>query len=114
MQRREDERREMPDRLLWTELAQAAAGKTAPDGERQRHPFPVENRSGPHRRAGVRTCNQTREKRSLEREIRGIVIEQEPCGHAGRERNPEAERKRQAVGPEPPLENEDVPEPAIA
>ena len=50
----EDERREAPDRLLRTQLAQAAAGEPASDRERQRDELAVDQRRQAHHRADDR------------------------------------------------------------
>jgi hypothetical protein len=56
----------VPDRFFRTDLAQAAAGKAAPDREGQRDPLTTrQRRHADHRsdqRAGVRTRDQTGEK----------------------------------------------------
>ena len=65
----EDERREVPDGFLRTQLAQAAAGEAAADRERQRAPLAGDQRR--HRRqaaddgARVRAGDQAHEKRRL-------------------------------------------------
>ena len=75
----EDERRELPDRFLRARLAQAAAGKAAADGERQRDELAGdERRSGDQQadeRAGVRTGDQPGEERAFERQVGGVVVQ---------------------------------------
>ena len=65
---RQEERREVPDLFLRTNLAQAAAGEPAADGERQRAEFAGEERrqsdAGADERAGVRTGDEAGEKRA--------------------------------------------------
>ena len=118
MQPREDERREVPDRFLGTELAQAAAGEPAADGERQRDELAVdERRQADHRAddgAGIGPGNEPGEERAFEREVRRLVVEQQPRGHAGGERHAEREHEDQAVGPVAAFEDQDVAEPAVA
>ena len=81
MNGREDERREVPDRFLRTDLAKAAARETAADGEREGDPFPgKDGRHADHdadKRAGIRPGDQAGEKRAFERQVGGIVVEQQ-------------------------------------
>ena len=82
VQLREDERGEVPDVfLVRARLAKAAAREPAADGEKQRDEL-----AGEHRRRGdhqaddgarVRAGDEAREKRTLEREIGRVVIEQQ-------------------------------------
>jgi hypothetical protein len=66
----EDERRELPDRLLRAGLAEAATGKAAADGERHRDELASNQRGRAHEYthecARVGTCNQSREERAFE------------------------------------------------
>ena len=98
VQIREEQRREVPDRFLRTDLAQAAAGKSAADGKRQRDPFTGdERRDSNHRtddRAGVGTGEQAGEERSGERQIRGVVVDQEPRDDARRSAGRRGWRRR--------------------
>ncbi len=88
-----DKRREVPDGFLRAQLAQAAAGKAAADGKRQRAPFRRDH--GGHRgegadhRAGVRPGDQADEKRPFQRQVRRVVAQQDAGGDAGNERNAE-------------------------
>ena len=79
----EDERREVPDRFLRAQLAQAAAGEAAADGERQRDALAGDERRhadhqpptiapayGPAMRPG--------EERAFERQVGGVVVQQQP------------------------------------
>ncbi len=113
----EDERREVPDRFLRAQLAQAAAGEPAADGERQRDELAVgERRQADHRaddRAGIRPGDQPGEERAFERQVGRLVVQQQPRDHAGRQRNAEREHEDQPVGPAAPLEDQDVAEPPV-
>jgi hypothetical protein len=108
----------VPDRFLRADLAEAAAGEAAADGEGQRDPFAGEHRRqadhDPDERPGVRPGDEAGEERSFERQIGGVVVQQQPRHDAAGERNPEAEREGQAIGPGAALENEDVAETAVA
>ena len=115
---REDERREVPDRFLRTELPQAAAGKAAADGEGQRAPLADAERRDPDhdadRRARVRAGDEPREKRSLEREVGGVVVQEQARDDARRQRDAEAEGERHPIGQRAPLEDQDVAEAPVA
>ena len=80
-QRREDERREVPDRFLRAQLAQAAAGEPAADGEGQRDPLAGDERghrvSAADDGAGVRAGDQADEKRAFERQVGRVVAQQD-------------------------------------
>ena len=64
--------------------------------------------------AGVGPGDQPGEKGALEREVGGVVVEQQARRHAGGERHAERQGEDQAVGPVAPLEDQDVAEPAVA
>ena len=49
-----------------------------------------------------------------EREIRGVVVQEEPRCDASRERHAQRQGQDQAIAPPAPLENKDVPEAAVA
>ena len=66
------------------------------------------------RRAGVGAGNQARQKRALQAQVGGAVIEEQPRDDAGGERDPEERHEDQAVGPAAPLEDEDVAEAPVA
>ena len=116
-QRREGKGREVPDGFLRAQLAEPAAGKSAPDGEGQRAPFRHDHRG--HRgqcadqRAGVRPGDEAHQKRPLERQIRRVVPQQDAGGHARDERNSQRKREDPAVQDAPALEDQNVAEPAI-
>ena len=76
--------------------ASAGSGSTADDG------------------AGVGTGDQAGEERAFERQVGGVVVEQHARGDARGERDGEAQREHQPVGPVAPLEDQDVAEAAIA
>ena len=117
-QAREYERREVPDRFLRAQLPQPAAGKAAADGEGQRAPLADAERRDPDhdadRRARVRAGDEPREKRSLEREVGGVVVQEQPRDDARRQRDAEAEGERHPIGQRAPLEDQDVAEAPVA
>ncbi len=98
----EHERREMPDRFLGTQLAESAAGESAADRERQRRPLTVAERRHPDHHAddgaGVRAGDEAGEKRALERQVGGVVVEEQPRHDAGHQRNAQAEGEDQPIG----------------
>ena len=63
--------------------------------------------------AGVRTGDEAGEKRAFERQVGGVVVEEQPAATPAVERHAEAEREDQPVGPVAPLEDQDVAEPAV-
>ena len=101
----EHERREVPDRFLRAQLAQAAAGEPAADRERQRDELAGEERraaptSGADDGAGVRPGDQPGEKRALERQVGGVVVQQQARRDARRRAgSPRREREDQAIRP---------------
>ena len=111
----EEERREVPDRFLRADLAQAAAGKPAADRERQRDPFAADRRrDADHRaddRAGVGAGEETGEKRARQRQVGGVVVEQQPRDDAGRQRDAEAGGEDEPLRPVTLLGQQDAAEP---
>ena len=102
----EHKRREVPDFFfVRAGLAKAAAGKPAADGEEQRDELAREQRRQRHHQAddgaGVGTRDQSGEKCALERQIGGVVVEQQSRRDAGRQRHAQAECKQQPLGPGP-------------
>ena len=89
------------------DLPQAAAGKTATDGEEQCAPFTSHERghadTRADQRAGIRSGNKSREVRTCERQVRRVVAEQNSCGHAGDERNSKAGREDEPLRPIAPF-----------
>ena len=77
----EEERRKVPDRFFGANLAEAAAGKSASNGKGQRDPLIGEERRdahhGAHDRARVRAREQAGEKRACQRQVRGVVVDEE-------------------------------------
>ena len=67
----------------------------------------------PDEGAGVRSGDESGQKRAFEREIGGVVAEQQARGDAGGERNAQAEREQQPVGPGAALGNQDVAEAVV-
>ena len=94
MQVREEERREVPDRFLGADLPQTAAGESAADRKRQRNPFVRDQRRDADHGAddgpGVGPRQEPSQKRSREREVGGVVIEEETGDHTGGQRHAEA------------------------
>ncbi len=103
--------------LFGTRLAQAAAGKPAADRKEQRDELARKQRGqGDHQAddgAGVGPGDQSSEERALERQVGGVVVEQQPRGDAGRQRHAEAERKQQALGPRAAFGDQNVTEAVI-
>ena len=111
----EEQRREVPDRFLRADLAQAAAGEAAPDGEGQGDPFAGDDRRNAHHRAddgaGVGAGEQAGEERAGEREIGGVVVEEQARQHAERQGKAEAAGENQPFRPVPLLGQQDPPKP---
>ena len=105
----------MPDRLLGTDLSEAAAGKPAADRKGQSNPFAGEYRRGarhgPDDGAGIRAGHQPDEKGTGERQIRGLVVQQQPGQHPDRERNAQAGGEDEAFGPVPLFGEKDAAKP---
>jgi hypothetical protein len=105
----------VPDRFFRAELAQAAAGEAAPDGEGERDPFSgndgwdADNR--PDDRAGVRTGKQARKERSRKGQVGRVVIDEEARHDAGCERNAKAGGENQPLRPVALFRQEDAAEP---
>src|SRR5215211_7429317 len=72
----------MPDGLGRTELAEATPGKAAADREGERAPFPDERRGDTEHdsddRPGVGAGEKPGQKRSRQRQIGGVVVEEQP------------------------------------
>ena len=117
MKTAEDERREAPDRLLRTQLAQAAAGEPASHGERQRDELAVDERRQAHHhaddRAGIRPRDHPGEERAFERQVGRLVVQQQTRDHAGRQGNAEREHEDEPFVPPAPFEDQHVPEPPV-
>ncbi len=111
----EEQRREVPDRVLGTDLAQAAAREPAADREGQRDPFARDEgrdpEHRPHDRAGVGAGEQPGEKGPGQRQVGGVVVEEQPRDDAGGQREPEARGEDQPLGPVPLLRQQDPAEP---
>jgi hypothetical protein len=111
----EEERREVPDRFLRADFTQAAAGESAPDREGQRDPFAGDRRRDadhrPDDRAGVRTGEETREKRAGQGEVGGLVVEQQTRDDARRQRKAEAGGEDQTLRPVTLLRQQDSAKP---
>ncbi len=110
----EDQRCELPNGLFGTCLAHPAAGKPCADGDENRDELASDERwdadQQSHRGAGIRPGDQPREKGPLKRQVRCVVVEEDPGDHARRQRQADGQGENQAVGPSAPLEDEDVPE----
>ena len=114
----EHERREVPDFLfVRARLAQAAAGKPAADRKEQRDELAREQRRQRHHQAddgaGVGAGDQPGEKRAFERQVGGVVVQQQSRGDAGRQRHAQAERKHQPLGPRAAFGDQNVAEAVI-
>ena len=68
----------------------------------------------PDDRAGIRPGDEAGEKRALERQIGGVVTQQNAGRHARGQRNAQAEGEQQPFGPRAPLGDQNVTEPVIA
>ena len=62
-------------------------------------------------RAGVRTGNQPGQQRAFERQVGGVVLQDDAAGDAGHQRHADREREHQPIDPPAPLEDQDVTEP---
>ena len=117
-ERREHERREVPNRFLRAELTQAAAGKAAADHERYRDPFAGSERRqaghAPDDGARVGAANEADEEGAFEAEVGRVVAEQQAGRHAADQRKGQREGEHEAIPQVAPLEDEDVPEPPVA
>ena len=104
----------MPDRFLRAQLAQPAPGEAAADGERQRDDLAVGERRHADQqadnRAGVRARDQADDERPFEREIGRVIVQKEPRGDAGCQRQAEGERQNEPIAPAAALENQNVAE----
>src|SRR6185436_8238709 len=111
----EEERREVPDRFLRANLAEAAAGEAAADRERKRNPFTADERRDSDDRsddgAGVWAGKESREKRSGKGQVGGVVVDEQPRDHACCEGDAKARRKNEAFRPIPLFGEENAPEP---
>ena len=103
----EKEWRKLPDGLLRTELTEAAPGKPAPHGERQRDDLTGQQGrradQTPDDRPGVGARNQPGQKRTGQRQIGGVVIEKQAGDDADAQRDPKAGREHQSLAPGPLL-----------
>jgi hypothetical protein len=108
----------VPDRFFGAQLTQAPARKPAADRKRQCDDLSVEERrQADHdtdRGAGVGTGDEAREVGSLQAQVGGAGVQEQPRDDAGRERDAEKGHKNQPVGPVAALEDEDVPEAPVA
>ena len=111
-QAREHERREVPDRFFRTQFPKAAAGEAAPDREHRRDDLAVRERRQADEHADgdaeVRTVDQPGQKRAFEREVGGLVSQQQAGGDAGREQETQTEREHHAIGPRTVLEDQEL------
>jgi hypothetical protein len=112
MQAREDEGREVPDRLFRTEVSQRAPRESTAHGEGQGDDLPVEEGGEadqrPHGCAGIRARDQADQERPFERQVGGVVLQQQPRPDREHQRDPQGQRKRQPVRPCPLFEDQDV------
>ena len=114
----DDERREVPDRFLGTELAQAAAGKPAADRERQGDELAVGERGEadhhPNDGPGVGSGDEASQKRPFERQIGRFVVQEQARHHARCEGQTERQHESEPVRPVAAFKNQDVPKPPVA
>ena len=105
----------MPDGFLGTNLAKAAASEAAADRKRERDEFATDERRDAHDRADdgprVRARQQSGQKRSCEREVGCVVINEQSRDDPSGQRNTEARGKDQAFGPIPLLGEENPAKP---
>ena len=111
----EDEWGELPDRFLRADLAQPATGKAAADGEGEGDQFVGDDgrRRGQQsdERAGVRTGKKPGKEGAFERQVGGVVLQDDAARDAGHERHADRQRKHQAIDPAAPLEDQNATEP---
>ena len=111
----EDEGREMPDRVLGADFAQAAPGKAAPHEQRHGDPLaPGQRRQPDHRPddgAGIGTGDQASQVGASEGHVGRGIAQQDPAGDAGRQRHPEGADELDAFGPVAPFGQQQRPEP---
>ena len=102
MQAGEDKRRELPEHVLGAQLAEPAAGEPAADGEGQRDELArEERRNADHRtdcEARVRAVDQAGQKCAFEREIAGLIPQEQARHHPQRQQAAEAQGEGEAVG----------------
>jgi hypothetical protein len=115
MQVDEEQRREMPDRFLGTQLAESSPGEAAANRERQRDPLAGDECGDaghrPDDRAGVRSRQQPGEKGSREREVGRLVVQQHTRDNPGGERQAEAGGEDEPLGPVALFGQENAAEP---
>ena len=112
----EDKRRELPEHVLGTQLAKAAAREPAADGEGQGDEFVREERRDADHDANceprVRTVDQARQKRAFERQVGRLVAQEQARDDAERQEASEAQGEGEPIRRRPLFEDEEMPEPA--
>src|SRR5262245_42671436 len=103
MQAREDERGEVPDSFLGTEFPETAASESAADREGEGDELAAKERrqtdEESDRGSRVGSGNQPCHERPFEREVGGVVAQQQPCDYGHSQRNTQAQREDEPVGP---------------
>ncbi len=111
----EEERRKVPDGFFRANLTQAATRESAADGKGKRDGFAGDERRNTdqrsHDRAGVRTGQKPGQKCPGERQIGGVVVDQNPRDDPCRQRNAKARRKDESFRPVALLGQQDASEP---
>src|SRR4051812_13886203 len=111
----EEERREVPDRFLRTNLAEPPACEATADGKRQGDEFTSDewrdSDNRPDDRTGVGAGEEAGEKRSRERQVGRVVIDQQSRDDTGGQREPKARGKDEAFGPIPLFGEQNPAEP---
>jgi hypothetical protein len=87
----EDERGEVPDRFLRTEFPESAAGEAAADREGEGDELAAKERGQTHKKSDcgsrVWAGNQTGHERPFEREVGGVVPQEQPSDYGYGQRN---------------------------
>jgi hypothetical protein len=65
-------------------------------------------------RASIGTGDQPRQKRALQGQVGGVVVEEQAEGDARHQRHGQRQSEHQPIDPPAPLEDEDVAEPPVA
>ena len=111
----EEERGEVPDGFLGAQFPEAAAREPAAHGEGKGDPLAAhDGRDADHRAhdgAGIGAGKQASQERSGQREIGGVVVQQQPCHDPGRKRHANAGREDETFGPVPLFGQQDPAEP---
>jgi hypothetical protein len=103
--------------LFGARLAKTSAGEAAADRERKSAPFACEERrhrdGAAHDGACIRAGDEPGEKRTFQHQVGGVVVQKQARHDTHRQRNGQAERECQPVGPIAALEDQDVAEAVV-